>query len=90
MCIACSAGKYLTNAAGGTDAASCTSVSAEACVLKCAFVSVAMQMLTFEGRLGLFHSLTLFVLWVCASSARAGGSRLAERRCVSHAARAST
>ncbi len=26
-CTACSAGKYLTNAAGGTEAASCTSVS---------------------------------------------------------------
>ncbi len=29
VCTACSAGKYLTDAAGGTDAASCTMVSLE-------------------------------------------------------------
>lgn len=48
MCIACSAGKYLTNAAGGTEAGSCTSVSRHVCMML-RFVCVPMSKVVPPG-----------------------------------------
>jgi hypothetical protein len=84
VCTACSAGKYLTNAAGGTDTGSCTSVSADTCVLVGVRASgcfrrvylCVQRMLTCEGT-GVCLFVCLFVcLLVCIVFVRAVPERV--------------
>jgi hypothetical protein len=68
LCIACSAGKYLTNASGATDASSCTSVSIDALLVSnvpyhgCQYVMVCVRSAQLGGSQEQGHLCALFAV----------------------------